>query len=182
MEEEERTQYRHFYWPESMERGDLPWEASGAALELLGHLQWKVPLGRPTVRLFKWFWRVTLAANGTRIQTRYQAAVLLSRWERLGDRPPDDVRGIEWYFAFAPWRSREHEHKYRAAREQTDTGKYSELSLEPVPPFPEVVFTVPGSTDWDTFYEAVEDAYGLQGVALIRESLKHEQKGEEQDG
>ncbi|MFH1141198.1 MAG: hypothetical protein V1724_05965, partial [Chloroflexota bacterium] len=24
--EEQRAQYRYFYWPESMERGDLPWE------------------------------------------------------------------------------------------------------------------------------------------------------------
>ena len=32
---EDRARYRRFYWPESMERRDLPWEASVAALELL---------------------------------------------------------------------------------------------------------------------------------------------------
>jgi hypothetical protein len=35
MKSEEKAQYRDFYWPGSMKRGDLPWEASAAALELL---------------------------------------------------------------------------------------------------------------------------------------------------
>ena len=33
--ERQQVEYRTFHWPESMERGNLPWEASEAALELL---------------------------------------------------------------------------------------------------------------------------------------------------
>ena len=39
VEEKDRARYRTFYWPESTERGDLPWEASAAALELMGYLR-----------------------------------------------------------------------------------------------------------------------------------------------
>lgn len=56
--EEELRQYRLFSWPESMGTPDLPWEASRAALELLA----APPDGqRPTIRLVKWYWRLSLA-------------------------------------------------------------------------------------------------------------------------
>src|SRR5437867_368314 len=57
---EERREYRLCRWPESMERGDLPWEASAAALELVC---WLAPLEPLPIRLVKWYWRVTLAAG-----------------------------------------------------------------------------------------------------------------------
>lgn len=80
MTEEEQGQYQFFRWPESMEMGLLPWEASSAALELMEvhrsvdpekRLQEKSgrPLEsrytgwrRPSVRLARWFWHLTQAA------------------------------------------------------------------------------------------------------------------------
>jgi hypothetical protein len=55
LDEERKNQYLDFYWPESMERGDLPWEAGASGLELLR----QDPVERPSVRYVKWFWRVT---------------------------------------------------------------------------------------------------------------------------
>jgi len=59
--DEERRQYRYLHWPETFERGDLPWEASAAALELLReHHKRKFP--RPMLALVRWFCRVKMAA------------------------------------------------------------------------------------------------------------------------
>jgi hypothetical protein len=79
----EKAAYKLFAWPEEMGSDLLPWEASQAALELLGILfspeyttypeymrryLRKVgefdfpPYGRPTILLVHWFWRVTMAA------------------------------------------------------------------------------------------------------------------------
>lgn len=57
----EKVGYRTFHWPESMERRDLPWEASAACLELLG-LSLDSPYGRPSIRVGRWYWRLSLAA------------------------------------------------------------------------------------------------------------------------
>ena len=71
MSEVDQNQYLYFYWPESMERGDLPWEASAAAIELLRYYPIHMENTaadttarvnkRPSIRLVKWFWRVTQA-------------------------------------------------------------------------------------------------------------------------
>ena len=79
-----QKRYLYFRWPESMERGDLPWEYSEAAIELL---RWSVtkedsiepmflqqslkhrtmkhrPINdeeRPSNKDVEWFWRVTQA-------------------------------------------------------------------------------------------------------------------------
>jgi hypothetical protein len=72
--------YREFRWPESMEQGALPWEASAAVLELLAIREHRdefpkflmaqgdksfraVPImGRPSIRLARWYWHITQAA------------------------------------------------------------------------------------------------------------------------
>ena len=73
VEEEDRAQYRRFCWPESMERGDLPWEASAAALELLFTLEGEGLWGRPSIRQTKRFWQVTLAAPDASVHDRLRA-------------------------------------------------------------------------------------------------------------
>ena len=80
--EAERRGYRELHWPETFQQGDLPWEASAAALELLNvcrkvdpfarYLEARTeealgPLGmhwwrRPSIRLARWYWHVTQAA------------------------------------------------------------------------------------------------------------------------
>ena len=57
---EEKIEYQDLSWPESMERGDLPWEASAAALELLGALAARCdPECARRVRSLQW--RITLS-------------------------------------------------------------------------------------------------------------------------
>ena len=73
--------YLYLRWPESMETGLLPWEASAAALELLDVRRkvdpffrsveahsgkplgsWGIRWGRVSVRLARWFWHISQAA------------------------------------------------------------------------------------------------------------------------
>jgi len=90
--DEERRLCRWFYWPESCERGDLPWEASEAALELLRFWQRGSPTTRPSVRLARWFWRITQAApNASDFERRHYAGWLAAA-EAVG---ADVRRGVE---------------------------------------------------------------------------------------
>ena len=48
--EEERIPYRYFSWPEAMEGGLLPWEASRACLECLRyHIYHRIKSSPPTI-------------------------------------------------------------------------------------------------------------------------------------
>jgi hypothetical protein len=122
MPEGERRQYGYFRWPESMEDGSLPWEASSAALELLRRL---CGFHRPPVRLVKWFWRVTQAAPKAGIDAHYEAATQLAVEEAL--HTAERTRDVEWYLAFQPWRSEEDSAAYKRAQGFTWT--------EPIVPF-----------------------------------------------
>ena len=120
MSETEQAQYRTFYWPESMERGDLPWEASASSLELLGWVA-RPPLedayGRPTVRVAKWFARVSMAVPDLGLQRRHELAIEFAAWEVMGYEE-DAVRGWEVYLFWAPWRSPERQQEYDEAIEK----------------------------------------------------------------
>lgn len=109
IKDEDLTAYRLVHWPETFERGDLPWEASAATLELLALQDRFAGFGRPTLRLARWFWRVTMAAPDLPAfmdseQGRWGIARLLAAWETLGKAPEQGREGIEWYLAYAPWR------------------------------------------------------------------------------
>jgi hypothetical protein len=125
--EEERRPYRIFRWPESFERGDLPWEAQGAALELmrvwargprLGMVSPEArrllsPAARPSVRLARWFWRMTQAApDATALERRHIAGLLAAA--EAGD--PDVRRAAEGWLCYAPWRSEEARGAYEEAQ------------------------------------------------------------------
>jgi hypothetical protein len=100
--EADRAEYRVFYWPESMESEDLPWEASSSALELLHFHDSRVGIReRPLVRLVRWFWRVSQAAPGCPIYARLMAAQMLTSHEVGGGQGL--VRGVEWFLAYRPW-------------------------------------------------------------------------------
>jgi hypothetical protein len=147
-------EYRSFSWPESMGTPDLPWEASESALELLEvhrkanpflrHLEsqpelpfadnGRQPLGmrwghRPSVRLTRWYWRVTQAARDLPAETqtlvllppihihilgRYDIAVVLAEWEDWSDAPQSLQDSVEAYLTYAPWRSTERAMEYMA--------------------------------------------------------------------
>lgn len=103
--------YRYVYWPESFQAGDLPWEAAAVVLELMeDHRQrhQRAPdiwTERPTVRLARWFWRVTQAAPDAPKGWRSEFAGALARAEALGTlgRTARNVEKLllEWH----PWRS-----------------------------------------------------------------------------
>lgn len=63
----ERRKYRLVYWPETFERGDLPWAGAEAVLVLLRSMH----PNRPTVRFSRWFWHV-------------RQSVSLERWQEFG--------------------------------------------------------------------------------------------------
>jgi len=114
---EEIVEYRTFYWPESMERGDLPWEASESALELLGFLdqQQSGARLRPPVRFARWFWRVSLAGHGVPIGNRLLQALALTVNEIRGGQDVSSVREVEWELAYRPWLNAAQMKAYRKA-------------------------------------------------------------------
>ena len=105
----ERVQYQRFYWPESMQGGALPWEASTAALELLMFLDCNGVRTRPPIRLVKWYWIVTRASCDMSRDARFGIAVLLTQQEEKGQTAGD--RGAEWYMAY---------HHFPQAKDQDD--------------------------------------------------------------
>lgn len=114
---EKQAPYRNFYWPESMEAGDVPWEAAPAALEVFrGYLS--TSRIRPTVTLVHWFWRVSLAVPDADFNKRLHWAHVLElsqKWMREGldIEPPRD---IELELVFQPWRSEADANEFELAK------------------------------------------------------------------
>jgi hypothetical protein len=150
--------HKDFCWPESMEAGLLPWEAGAAALELLGIQRGQdlllsprglgLAIGRPSVRLARWFWRVTQAAPDLPAflqefeerPGRYYVAMALAVRESVGDMSQGVLDGVEAYLAYAPWRSRGNAGQYGRA---IDAGQIPDLSVRnlfprPTNPYPAI--------------------------------------------
>lgn len=144
--EAEQAQYREFYWPESMERGDLPWEASAPALELLQNCS---PLRRPSIRAVRWFWRVYQATPDAPFGLRMEAAAKLMAAEDTGNG--DVVRGVEWELAYGPWRSKEEQERYLEATERSD---------EPIPGNPRA-----------GLHEPLEAGIGHEALSFLFDTL-----------
>ena len=122
--EPERAQYREFFWPESMERGDLPWEASESALELLFFLDQHDFRTRPPVRFVTWYWRVSMAVPDALVYLRAQAAMWFAVNEagyELDSPRPDEVRGMEWYLVYLSEQREERRELYREALTRCDS-------------------------------------------------------------
>ncbi len=119
LSEEQQAQYRAFYWPESMECGDIPWEASVHCMELLGYLfhssRRAEEYVRPTIRQAKWFWRVSMAVPDQELSEREAVARLFAIWEAVGGRTKEVTRSLEGFLTFAPWRSPENMQEYAKA-------------------------------------------------------------------
>lgn len=95
--------YRDVYWPDSFERGDLPWEAAAAVLALYRQRQSTYGF-RPTVRLARWYWRIVQSAPDIREFQAEQLAAKLVHCEVLrGEIIEDTARWVEAYILFRAW-------------------------------------------------------------------------------
>ena len=150
----ERSQYKDFYWPESMELGDLPWEASSAALELLSHMAMSNWDFRPSLRAVKWFWRVCQAAPDAPLEVRVESAVGLMVTEAT--RNCDEVRGIEGFLAYGPWRNKNTWDRYNDAITRYD---------DPLPRYPVLNYDL-AKIDSEAFNF-------LMGVDAVIENIQH---------
>ncbi len=100
-----RDQYRQFHWPESMESGLLPWEASRAGLDLLGEYQergWHRPL--LAVVLAYWGLRNALPLEQDdgydREPVRWEIAHILAAVQLVPSRrKTENLREIEMFLA-----------------------------------------------------------------------------------
>ncbi len=132
MEQSERVQYQQFFWPESMQSGALPWEASSAGLELLMWLDSNGVRERPPIRLVMWYWRVIQASRDMSRAQSFSIAAELTRQEGNGQAPGNP--GAEWLMAYNQiGRSEddddplaERKRRYREAKGREDS---------PIPPY-----------------------------------------------
>ena len=119
MSEEQRSRYRDFYWPESMSRGDLPWEASAVGLYLLRLIDMECGIkGRPGVRMVWWLWRVSQAVPDAPLDLRVSLAKILAL-DEITDKP-SSLRGLEWELAYSPWESDAQNELYGKAISRTE--------------------------------------------------------------
>ena len=92
---DERAEYRAFVWPDSMLDGLLPWEAGECGLELL-LMCIKHKEERPSVRVVKWFHRVTLALPMAPLGVRGTFARIYAAHEAIGVVRPFAGDGNEY--------------------------------------------------------------------------------------
>src|SRR5262249_31089099 len=118
--------YRLFSWPQSMQAGALPWEASRAVLDLL-RLRSSQHMEVPLVAEAQWFWRVTQAIPDAPIEQRARAALLLVATEMGQSTPAKNLEVLQWRLVYQPWRSPKDKHAYlRAAGERGFPITYSD--------------------------------------------------------
>lgn len=119
-----------FHWPESMQSGLLPWEASHAALELL-RLRQMEGRGRPLIREAKWFWRIRSASSTVPVvQADFWAKVLAAHEFAVQTTTESATLepSIEWMLAFEPWVSAVHAAEYERIAKQFELVEYSPYS------------------------------------------------------
>jgi hypothetical protein len=136
----QRQLNRLFRWPTSMHDGVVPWEAAEAALDLL-RLRNELSVSRPVNREVLWFWRLTLARPDMNEEDRAHLATSLAKDDfaevltgRQFNEPYDE--NLEWYLAYAPWRSAEATERYARAskrkRNPVPVPRRGEGSLLPI--------------------------------------------------
>ncbi|MDP2857254.1 MAG: hypothetical protein Q8P50_04665 [Bacillota bacterium] len=94
-----QREYRFIYWPETFERGDLPWEAAEHVFELLRSAILPVmdqpvlvEAFRPELREARWFWRVTQTAPAMSFEDRRSVALFLLQDEVFGSHKNHETK------------------------------------------------------------------------------------------
>ena len=176
----EQEKYLSFFWPESMENGLLPWEASSPLLHLL---QQDLCLGvRPQIPVCRWYWRLYQIAPDAPHKDLEDSARKLATWEMQGPIPDEKLRGVEGWLAFRGWLPVE--------EGQLQTRKTHAMAVEQglVPPFVGS-FDYPSDADFDDkvnmremFYRIRrEDAVAVTRVIEEVEQATQVSNGEAQD-
>ena len=156
----EKAPYRLYRWPDSHQSKDLPWEAASAALELC-YLAQRVGDNPPSIRVARWFWRLTQAVPDLPAYlpieqpSRYSISRQMAAWDALGNLASGHsqfrgLQAIEAYLAFAPWRSPQAGAEYDAA-----------ISRGNLPDLPPLVGFVAEDVNDPRYGQAYEDAFGL---------------------
>jgi hypothetical protein len=115
----EKAEHELFFWPEAMEIGLIPWEASTACLEMLYQCVDKESgrlLRRPSVRQARAYWRLTLASPDLEAGVRVALAAIWTASDALDwDRHAAKRRDLEEFLAHAEWRSQARKETYSKA-------------------------------------------------------------------
>lgn len=101
---EDLKNYRYFTWPDSMGAGELPWEASRVALDLM-RFRHEEQMEPPVFREVLWFWRVTLAAPEEKVDERDRLARELAMEEKDELSPglsEERLTSIRWRLVYQP--------------------------------------------------------------------------------
>lgn len=141
-----------FRWPEAMEQGALPWEASRAALDLLRY-RLDQDFERPSIHLVQWYWRVRLGYPDASIgEGNYLAAALLTNEmaRRFRLVPPcgtsrPDPDGLERCLAYRTYhggRTPENVEAQEAMERRTFAGGTQSVRSYPLGGPPELGFSV----------------------------------------
>lgn len=114
----EQREYRHVYWPDTFERGDLPWEAAPYVLELMsGGAPIAIAPARPTVQEARWFWRVSQSAPHAPLGFRQGVAIGLYAVDSRAASVRDKRRREAERFLTVGWPTDSPGHVFRQLRE-----------------------------------------------------------------
>jgi hypothetical protein len=168
--DDELQEYRRFTWPKSMEYA-LPWEASNAALELLAYLH-VLGAGRPSIRIVRWFWRVSQALPNARLDQRLALTLDIVTHQLQGREIPV---GLEWWMAFS------------ATGKALANGSHEAAVLDPIRPIPDYIPVLnlpPQNTQGIEDSSLMEDysltlaaVFGFMGIRHYEEATNGDAQG-----
>lgn len=166
---EDRGEFAQFFWPESMEDAELPWEASSS---VLGMLQTELKTGkRPEVWYVKCWWRVYLAAPDLAYVEQRVAAQELGLKSLDQEHALRTVRAVETYLAYAPWRAADEEELKTVLISLCKANHISEEYSRP----PYMFFGHNWQPSLATFLMLTEEANGDADTLGMTESLRRQQ-------
>ena len=173
--DEEKTRFRWFYWPESMEKGHLPWEASRPLLELLARTLARDI--RPSLEVCWWYWRLYQAVPDSPGDDIERLARILADSEGKTARYDIHLREVEGWLAYQGWILKEVDGKDSPYIAAATKGTIPDLYLVPTlhPTYSEEVDLMEYSADMGAEYvDAEKEEYIETGDEAERAAEQHE--------